>query len=424
MRPPPSQPPVLGLLDIGTSKIACLMVSRIPDALSGRDNTTVIGFGHQKSRGLKAGVIVDAEAVEDAVRATVAQAEHMAGVTLEDVILSAACGRLHSTHIAGNLQLDAETGRGRSVDARDIERLVEAGRAHIEGDDRAVLNANAIGCRVDDRYVSGLAIGATGRKVSLDVHVVSADRAPVRHMLHAAERCQLRVIAIAAGPLAGALAVSTIEERQLGIAVVELGAGTTGLTVFAHGNLVCAHVFPIGSNHLVFDLMRVLNIGITEAERIKKNYAIQSLAHPPSDETVLFQPRGDDHAKTTAVQTKQVTRATISDILTKRLSSLFGMVRPRLDQFAGAPVDDSTVILTGGGSLLSGLPGIATSSLGRHVRVGAPLAHTILPHALLHPAFATIAGLEIIARDPNSGLRLENLNATVATGAPMLRRSF
>ena len=286
--PPPALPTVFGLLDVGTFKIVCLVMVRTGD------NYRLAGFGHQRSRGLKASVVVDADAAEDAVRAAIAQAEHMAGVTVEDVVISAACGRLMSTHLAAGLDLDGSDAAGRTVEPADIDRLLAAGRAHAERDDRAALGINALSARLDGIPLPALGVGVFGRRLSLDVHTVSVDRAPLRHLIHVAERCQLRVTAVAPAPLAAALAVTTAEECRDGIAVVDFGAGSTGLAVFTNGNLVCAHVFPIGGNHLTFDLMRALNTTVTEAERIKKNYAIQSPAHSTADEVVLYQPREEE----------------------------------------------------------------------------------------------------------------------------------
>ena len=415
---PPHLPPVLGLLDVGTSKIVCVMLAR-----NDRGAYAVIGLGHQKSRGLKASVIIDSDATEDAVRATLVQAEHMAGVALEHVVISAASGRLTSTHFAAGLNLNENHHSARPVTPPDLDRLIDAARRHAERDDRAALHLNFLATRIDNQPISGPVIGVPGRHLAMDVHAVTADRAPLRHLLHVAERCQLTVAAVAPAPLASALAVTTPEDRHSGTVVIDCGAGSTSLTQFVHGNLVAAHVIPIGSNHITYDLMRALDTSITEAERIKKKYAIQQLAQPAADDAVAYQPRADSHAHSNPTS-KQVTRAQISTIITSRVDALLRQLRQRLDQSAIPSQPGSQILLTGGASLLVGLAERAAAILERAVRVAQPLPNGCLPGALLQPAFATVAGLQTIAFDRNLGLRLNSGHAHHTPNQAWLRQSL
>ncbi len=417
-------PPILGLLDVGTSRIACAMLATDGTAAA---PFTVVGFGHQRSHGVKAGVVVDADAAEDALRATVAQAESMAGARLDTVAVAVACGRIMSSHFAVGLPLDGLDPEGRSVAAADIHRLLDASRRHAEHDDRITLHANAIGARVDGRALPGLAVGAWGKHLSLDVHAVTVDHPPVRSLLHVIERCGLRAAMLAPAPVAAALAVTTPEERARGVAVIDIGAGTTGLAVYAQGALVCAALLPIGGNHLGFDLMRSLGVSATEAERIKKNYGIQPVAHPGATETIVCQATGDVPAMTASVQSRQTTRAEISTILTSRLDALLRQVLHRIDALAIPPHMRGDLVLTGGSSQLSGLPALASAVLGRPARVAPPLPHTNLPRTLLHPAFAGLAGLGLVYRDRAMGLHFDlraHALAPVAVPAAPRRRAI
>jgi cell division protein FtsA len=420
---PPYLPHVLGLLDIGTFKIVCVMLAADAQVPGYR----IIGVGHQRARGLKASVIVDADAAEETLRAAVTQAEHMAGQTLENVIVAAACGRLMSTHVAAGLDLAAAAPSGRAVTAADIDRLLAAGRTHAERDDRAVLNINVIAAQLDGTPISQLEIGASGQRLSVDVHAVTVDRSPLRHLMHVVERCQLNVLAIAPSPIAAALAVTSFDERQARVIVIDLGAGSTGLAVLMAGAPVLAHVFPIGGNHLTFDLMRALGTSFTEAERIKKNYAMQGSAHAARDDAIAYLGHDNTHAEADQATTKQVMRADISQILTSRLDALLRQVLLRLDQFAPLSVLNCDVVLTGGGSLLQGLPELAATVLGRPVRLGMPTADEFLPKALSQPAFATAVGLEHFARHTDLGLRFDIADrhmTRTGTSGTNLRQSF
>jgi cell division protein FtsA len=388
---------ILGLLDIGTAKVVCVLVLRETNGA-----VRVIGLGHQRSRGLKASVIIDADAAEDSVRAAVSQAEQMAGVRVEDVVMSAACGRLASNHLATGLDLG-----GRAVTTADIEKLRDAGRAHADQEDRAPLHLEVMGARLDGHPVAGAVIGRQGQRVALDIHLVSADRAPLRHHIHIAERCHLRVLAMAPAPLVSALAVTTPLERAQGAIVIDCGAGTTGLSLFSGGACVGVHVVQVGGNHLTYDVTRAFGLPLNEAERIKKNYAIECSAHAvPEQRSALNNAdsarlAGDVHAPS-----KQVTRAAMITTLTTRVDALLQQILQRV-QRTGIPADRLChVVLTGGGALLPLLMERAGLALKRPTRLAAPYALNGWPHALLLPAFATVAGLQQVALNPALGLRL------------------
>jgi cell division protein FtsA len=390
----PSQshlPPVFGLLDVGTAKVVCLMLAQGDDGIF-----RLIGLGHQTSRGLKASVVVDADAAEAAVRAAVEQAQHMAGTALEYVVMSAACGRLNSTHFAASLDLE-----GRATASADLDSLMRAGRRHTDRDERGTLYLEALGARLDGIPVPGKAVGRSGHRLTLDMHAVTVDRAPMRHLVHIAERCNLHVLAVAPAPLASGLAVTTTADREDGALVIDCGAGTTGMALFVRGTLVASHVFQVGGNHLTYDLTRALDTTINEAERIKKKYAIDGLAHSVPTDTIAYQARGDTHPNC-----KQVTRATMTTTLTSRLDALLQQVAQRLE-LAAVPADFLRhVLLTGGGSQLPLMAARAGAILRRPVRTAAPLSTGLWPQSLIHPAFATVAGLLELALDPDMGMRL------------------
>ncbi len=409
---PHSSHQIVGLLDIGTAKVACAMLLGEPDGAM-----RVIGFGHQRARGLKASVVVDADAVEDSVRAAVSQAEQMAGVKLDEAVMSVACGRLGSAHLGVGLDVPA-----RVVQAADIDKLFDAGRRHAAEEDRAVLHLEALGVRLDGYPIAGPVIGRSGRRLELDLHVVSADRAPLQHLIHIAERCHLRVAALAPSPLVSGLAVTTPDERAKGVIVIDCGAGTTGLALFSGGLCVGAQVLQVGGNHLTYDLTRTLGTTLTEAERIKKNYDRDGFAHATlvqrsASTDVDTVPAGDVHAIP-----KQVTRAAISSILTSRVDALLQQIAQRI-QRAGVPAQQlRQVALTGGGSHLPLLAVRAATILGRPVRVAAPLQSGGWPPSLLQPAFTTVVGLHSIAVHPGLGLRMALAPATSSASADVWRR--
>ncbi|MBL8565424.1 MAG: cell division protein FtsA [Hyphomicrobiaceae bacterium] len=388
MRPIRSNPSrIVGLLDIGTSKIACLIVAlepRGPAILAGMDTPfRVLGIGHQRSRGLKAGVITDLDEAEVAVRAAVDQAEHMSGVRLDEVYVSLACGRLKSEVFAAN----ADVANGVVGDG-DIARVLDGGRAYAERDGRMLVHMNRVGLRLDGAPGGADPRGLAARRITADLHAVTADDAPVRNVMLLVDRCYLGVAGVIATPHASALAASSVEERRLGVTVIDIGGGVTTIALFADNRFIHAEAIPVGGGHMTFDIARGLQTPLADAERIKALYG--SLVLAPSDlhEGFSYPMAGDADGIE-----GQTTRAVLADILRPRMSSLLGLVQERLQRSGMAPYAGDRVVLTGGSSQLVGIGEHVANVLGRRVRVSGPDAASGVPGGLVNPSFATVVGM-------------------------------
>jgi len=286
-------PPLLGLLDIGTAKTVCFIVAA---ARRGREGPVdVLGIGQQPSRGLKAGVVIELDAAEQCVRAAVSEAERAAGCELRQVLLAVACGRLKSTTFAAEATIE-----GRAVMDADMARLMSAGRSYVERDGRALLHMNAIGYRLDAAQGIADPRGLAAKVVSVDLHAVTADDAPLRNLVHVAERAYLSVIGLVPAPYASALGVTTPEERKAGVMVLDFGAGTTGLAVFVDGHLLASEVVPVGGHHVVADDLDLPGRRLDEADerphegrlaRAREAHDDEHLAGPDLDRDVID---GDD----------------------------------------------------------------------------------------------------------------------------------
>jgi cell division protein FtsA len=376
---------VVGLLDIGTSKVCCLIIVREP-AVGGSPTETaarVLGIGHQRARGVKAGVIVDLDEAEQAVRAAVGQAERMAGLRLDEVYLAAACGRLRSGHFVAHA--DVVSGL---VEEADIRRLSVAARAYAERDARTLLHFDRTAYRLDG--VSGVRDprGMAGRRLSVDVHAVTADEAPLRNLLLLVERCYLTVAGIVPSPLASALAVTSEEERKLGVTCLDVGGGMTTVAVFADRHFLFADAIPVGGTHLTFDLARGLGTPLAEAERIKTLYGTLVPARSDDHEAVSYAPAGNGEPHSC-----RTTKAFLRNLLKQRVESLLGLVRERLDGSHAPAHAGERVVVTGGGSQLVGFGEFAASVLGRPARVGRPQPLGGMPANHCGPAFAVVTGL-------------------------------
>ncbi|MGL4397104.1 MAG: cell division protein FtsA, partial [Hyphomicrobium sp.] len=261
---------IVGLLDIGTSKVAAAVL--IADAATARgvrevQPSRIAGLGLHRSRGVKAGVLTDLDEAEIAVRAALGQAERAAGVNLDSVIVSVASGRLSSQHFAASAPIDSGV-----VDDDDIDRVLNAGKAYAERDGRMLVHLNRLGFRIDGTAGVSEPRGLAAHKLTADLHAVTADEAPIRNLLLLIERCYLKCESLVVAPYASGLAVTSAEERALGVTCIDIGAGTASISLFADGQFVGAEVVPVGSQHMSFDIARALQTPLAEAERIKTLY--------------------------------------------------------------------------------------------------------------------------------------------------------
>src|SRR3989454_10773017 len=256
-------------LDIGTSKIACMITRLKPsppnDALRGRSHAVeLIGYSQIQSRGVKAGAVVDLAECEQAVRQAVALAERMAKVRVESVLLSVSGGRLHGQLIEA--AADIQDG---AVTAADVTRITSTGMRHATGEGRTVLHALPVGYALDG--VKGIRDprGMVARQFGVDMNVVTSDATVARNLMLVVERCHLNVEAMAASPYVAGLSVLTDEEADLGAAVVEMGAGFTTIATYSAGRFVHASGFAVRGQPLPLELARGLRRWIADAERIQ-----------------------------------------------------------------------------------------------------------------------------------------------------------
>lgn len=402
---------IVGLLDVGTTKIACAIAMLEPAAQAGAPRQAkVLGVGHLRARGLKSGVITDLAEAEAAVRGTIAQAERMARVTLEDVYVSVSCGRLASSNFAASADVE-----GGVVRQQDIQRLMAGARSWAERDGRMLIHLNRIGFRLDGVAGGHDPRGMAAERVSADLHAITADEAPIRNLLHVVERCYLSVRALVAAPYASAMAATSDEERRLGVTCVDIGGGTATLAAFAGGHLVYAAAVPVGGHHISFDIAHALQTPLAEAERIKTLYGTMIVARSDEHEAFSYALAGEEEGAR-----GHTTKAELAGIIRPRVADILALVRERVDQSAVSAFAGERVVLTGGTSGLVGMGEFAANTLGRPVRVAKPAQLGGLPQSVSSPAFSTVAGLIAVAA--GGGEETIALRDAEASGAGYLGR--
>jgi cell division protein FtsA len=377
---------VVGLLDVGSFKIACLIVlvgEKAPFnadlGVAGR----VVGVGHQRSRGIKAGVITDLDAAETAVRAAIAQAERMAGVTLDEIIVAVSGGRLKSQNFVATSDVE-----GGTVTSEDIERVVEGGRNYAEREGRTLLYLGRLGYRLDGVSGTRDPRGMAAKRLGTDLHAVTMDDGPIRNLLLLIERCYLKAGGVIPAGLAAGLGATTAEERRIGVTCVDIGGGSTTISVFAEGHFLYTSTLPVGGSHITYDIARHLKTPLAEAERIKALYGTLVGAQSDEHEFISYPPAGESDG-----DMHQMTKASLTSIIKPRFEGLLASVRERMEEGGVLAFAGENIVLTGGASQLIGATEFAARQLGLPVRIGKPQPLSGLPPALSGPAFSCLAGL-------------------------------
>lgn len=381
---------VMGVLDIGTSKIACLIASAEPSGVR------ILGVGHHRAEGVKGGVVIDLDRAEQAARAAIAQAERMAGLELAEVTVSVSCGRLRSHNFSAKVPIASGV-----VSDADIDRLMSAGHAYAERDGRALVHMNEVALRLDGAPGSQDPRGLAARELAYDLHAVTADEAPLRNLLMVVRRCYLEAASHVPAPYASALAVATEDERRLGVTVVDIGAGTTSLAMFSEDRFLYAGAAPMGGTQITFDIARALHTPLVEAERIKALYGTVVCAPSDEHDAFTYPSAGDDEGILF-----HMTKAELAEVIRPRVTALGHHIRQRLEECEMTAYAGRCLVLTGGTSQLTGLAGLLASELGRPVRVAGPQAMSGLPPAFSSPAFSTVIGLLIAEMQGAAGRRI------------------
>lgn len=400
---------LFGVLDIGTTKIACLIGRTETDG-----TLRVVGFGWQRGRGVRGGSITDLEEAERAIRACVGQAEDMADTRLRNVIVNLTCGQPESRLF--NVQWPVgQGGTGRAVDDADIRRVCQEGRGRAAVEGREIIHSIPLTFSVDDTAGISDPRGLHCTTLTARLHVIDAATTALRSLGACIARCDLDIAELVSAPMAAGLATLVADERELGATVIDMGGGTTGMAVFAENQLMHTAQLPIGGAHVTNDLARILSTPVAHAERLKTLFG--NVEGSPDDERELLPVPlvgEEDH------QMAKVPRSMIVNIIRPRLEETFEMVRDRLDSSGLARAAGSRVVLTGGACQLSGAREMAARILNRQVRLGRPHGLRGLPDSASGPAFATAAGL--LAWATGEGQTMQDIDMGAERPPGLLRR--
>jgi cell division protein FtsA len=379
-RRPPIRPrgSLVAALDVGTTKICCF-IARVED-----EQPRVLGIGHQISRGVRNGGIVDLEATGTSVVNAVHAAEEMAGETIQRVVANLSGG------FSASRIIKAEIGvTGREITDADMRRVLEHGYLMREPGDRQIIHSVPVGFSVDDSRGIRDPRGMLGERLGVNMHVVTASAASVRNHTAAIGRSHLEVEALVVSPYASGLSCLVEDEIALGVTVIDMGGGTTTIGVFFDGNLIFADYVPVGGAHVTNDIARGLSTGVAHAERMKTLFGSAIAASTDERDMIAVPPIGEEEEG----HVNHVPKSLLVGIIAPRIEETFELVRNRLEASGFDKVAGRRVVLTGGACQLHGAREFAGLILDKQVRVGRPQRIMGLAEATGGPAFATTAGL-------------------------------
>jgi cell division protein FtsA len=400
-----AKPGSFGVLDIGTTKIVCL-IGRIESDGEPR----VLGFGWQRARGVKAGSIIDLAEAERAIRAACGQAEEMADTQLGGVIVNLSCGQPESRaqHIAWQIG-------GRAVTEPDLRAILHEGRRRSAEDGRETVHAFPLGFTVDATPGADDPRGMICEQLTARLHMVDAAQASLRNLGACLMRCDLEVEELVSAPFAAGLATLVEDEKQLGAVVIDMGGGSTSLAVFHEGHLVHTAQLPVGGWNVTNDLARGLSTPIAHAERLKTLHGgTQSV--PEDDKEWLPVPMVGEEEE----QIARIPRAMVVNIIRPRIEETFELVRDRIEAAGLGEEAGRRVVLTGGASQLMGVREVAAHVLDRQVRLGRPHPVRGLPEMASGPGFAAPCGL--LAWAAGEGRPLLDIQPSLDRPRGLLRR--
>jgi cell division protein FtsA len=362
-------------LDIGTTKICSVVGEK-----SG-DKVNIIGIGTSPSIGLRKGVVVNIESTVDSIKKAVEEAELMAGCEISAVYTGIAGG-----HITGFNSRGIVAVKGSEISEQDVERVIDAARAVAIPMDREVIHVLPQEYIVDDERGIQNPVGMSGVRLEAKIHIVTGAVASAHNIVKCANRSGLDVCDIVLESLASGEAVLTEEEKDLGVALLDLGGGTTDLAVFAQNNIKHTFVLALGGNNLTNDIAIGLRAPHAEAEKIKKKYGNCVAQNITAEETIEVPGMGGR-------QPRKISRQILGEILEPRMEEIFQLVHREILRAGMENMIPSGIVITGGTALLEGVNENAESVFNLPCRIGQPRSISGLVDVVNNPMYATGVGL-------------------------------
>ena len=369
---------LVAALDIGSSKVVCLIGRAEPGSLK------IMGSSLRESQGLRAGTVTSLVLAEESIRDCVAAAENLADARIQNVLISVNCGQPTSVNARAVMALDGEL-----VSDGHLRALLAEGRGRCKLDGHEIVQSAPTAYVVDEARGVRDPSGMFCQRIGVSMHAVAVKPSPLQNLKLAVERCHLNVVGSLFAPYASGISTLTEDEKQLGATVIDMGGGVTSIAVFLEGHMVHADVVPLGGFAVTSDLARMLAAPLSAAERAKTLFGAALGDMESGADVVSIAQMGEDGEETNM----RVPRSMLTRIIQARLEEIFNEVQAKLRASGYDVAAGRRAVLTGGACQLAGSRELAGRILNKQVRIGRPQSFPGLPAALAGPDYATAVGL-------------------------------
>lgn len=371
-------------LDVGTSRIVAI----VGEATEDDDGVDIVGIGLAEANGIRRGVVVNLDAAVESIKRAIEEAELTAGVEIDSVHLGLSGSHVKAFNSRGVV---AVAGKNREITREDVRRAIDAAKAVALPSGREIVHVLPQDFVVDEQDGIGAPVGMTGARLEVNVHVVTGSASTTQNVVACVNRAGVAVIDTVLEQLAAAEAVLTSDEKELGVALVDIGGGTTNFAILEKGSLWHTGVVALGGDHFTNDIAVGLRTPIPEAEKTKRRAGCALAAMVGEEDTV-------EVASVGGRRPRVMSRRILSEVIQPRAEEIFHQLWDEIRRAGYERSLNSGIVLTGGASVLDGMPEIADQIFDLPVRRGCPVGIGGLNDHVNNPAFATAVGLVLYAR--------------------------
>lgn len=377
-------------LDVGTTKVCTIVGVQGPNS-----ELEIIGIGTHPSHGLKKGSVVNIDKTVRSIHSSIEEAKLMAGVNISSATIGIAGSHIYSFNSSGVVAI-----KGKEITPADVDRVLEAAKAVVIPSDREVLHVIPQEFRVDNTNGIKDPVGMCGVRLEAHVHIVTGSIPLIQNLVKCVEQAGVIANRVTLQPIASSESVLSLEEREMGVILVDIGGGTTDIAIWKEGSLIHSQIIPVGGNHFTNDLAIALKIPHAEAERIKINHG--SVLAEQLNQSAHITVQGLSGTKPREVQL-----SLIADVLGARAEELFQIIRNIIAEKNLGNEITGGIVLTGGGALIKGVAELGEYIIERPTKIGYPAPFGGMTNIMQNPKFSTVLGL-LIESNRNEQVHIED----------------